>query len=93
MAGDDIQDDFIPDNFVALSDNEQSDLESLENENQAPNTSTTVTATAAKRKRRLKEKERKAKVNYRNSCGRAHGEDAIQRVHFFETCRMLSNTF
>jgi hypothetical protein len=67
MAGDELFDDFVPDEIVALSDDEQHELESDANDQLGPSNppiaATESTAAAAKRKRRLKERERKAKVN------------------------------
>jgi protein CMS1 len=69
FGGDDLDDDFVPDDLVALSDPEDAvsgdgdeDIHTLlsadENDGEASNTKTDE----KKRKRRAKEKERKAKV-------------------------------
>jgi len=64
MAGDDLVDDFLPDDIVALSDGEHDPETDPEEQNASANppaTSAVSATTAAKRKRRLKERERKAK--------------------------------
>ena len=72
-GGDDLDDDFVPDDLVALSDAEDEEavhsadgediaaLLSADEGNAAPSTS--QAAVEKKRKRRAKEKERKAKVH------------------------------
>ena len=69
MPGDDLQDDFVLDDLVALSDNEDG-LESGQDEEpqsqaltSSANERTETEVNSAKRKRRLKEKERRAKVS------------------------------
>jgi len=61
MAGDDLQDDFVADTLVAVSDDDQVLESDADDHPQPPAASADSTATAAKRKRRLKEKERRAK--------------------------------
>lgn len=65
MAGDDLGDDFVPDELIALSDGEATADEGVgieEDEKKDTVPAATEAARAAKRKRRLKEKERMAKV-------------------------------
>ena len=72
-VGDDLEDDFVPDDLVALSDEEDDvpeteDIGDLLSADEAgpsasqPGQSTSAAALEKKRKRRAKEKERKAKV-------------------------------
>lgn len=65
MAGDELLDDFVLDDLVALSDEEKPELES-EIERPEPESkpaASASTAAATKRRRRQKEKERRAKVS------------------------------
>jgi protein CMS1 len=73
MAGDDLVDDFVPDDLVALSDVEDDVEWSTEdsppsNDAPEPSTSATTDVTLKKRKRRQKEKEKKAKVSHSLFC-------------------------
>ena len=72
-GGDDLDDDFVPDDLVALSDAEDEDAAHSADgediaallsadEGEAPQASTSQAEADKKRKRRAKEKERKAKV-------------------------------
>jgi len=68
--GDDLQDDFVADTLIAVSDDDQVLESDADDHPQPPAASADSTATAAKRKRRLKEKERRAKVNMYCGAGR-----------------------
>lgn len=66
--GDDLDDDFVPDDLVAMSEDDDlgDDVEGLlsADEGEAGPSHASQDATDKKRKRRQKEKERKAKVSH-----------------------------